>query len=446
MNGGSHLAVGLNSGKIQVFDVAALKCTRNMAGHTFRVGTLAWSTALLASGSRDRRVLLQDVRVRHMSEGGGGASASSPGASSWRYSRSSPFSPLTSSSTPVPRSQTATLNLIASATSLTPINNRIPMSSILQEEMSYFSDHSPMPPDMIPPRLSSDRMEISSWQPGGVSVLGGDDEVPEDEYNIPPLATQRRSREGSIEDIPVSDNLWDNNDAGSDDSGVDDRNEADISAFLQSLATPDTRAASPQLLTTFALPPSPPTAMVTPPRTIRRRTSSITPPSAPRYSTGTTATPATGSIVRNLAAHKQEVCGLKWSFDENQLASGGNDNRLLIWDIANLGSPTAEGGGNALHRFNDHTAAVKAIAWSPHQHGLLASGGGTADRNIRFWNALSGVPLHHYDTGSQVCNLSWSTHVNELVSTHGYSLNQVVVWKYPSMQKISTLTGHTYRY
>ncbi len=33
----------------------------------------------------------------------------------------------------------------------------------------------------------------------------------------------------------------------------------------------------------------------------------------------------------------------------------------------------------------------------------------------------------------------------ELVSTHGYSLNQVIVWKYPSMDKITTLTGHTFR-
>lgn len=34
---------------------------------------------------------------------------------------------------------------------------------------------------------------------------------------------------------------------------------------------------------------------------------------------------------------------------------------------------------------------------------------------------------------------------DELVSTHGYSLNQVIVWKYPSMEKITTLTGHTFR-
>ena len=28
---------------------------------------------------------------------------------------------------------------------------------------------------------------------------------------------------------------------------------------------------------------------------------------------------------------------------------------------------------------------------------------------------------------------------------HGYSLNQIIVWKYPTMQKVATLTGHTYR-
>ena len=47
--------------------------------------------------------------------------------------------------------------------------------------------------------------------------------------------------------------------------------------------------------------------------------------------------------------------------------------------------------------------------------------------------------------GSQVCNLSWSKNVNELVSTHGYSQNQIIVWRYPSMSKMATLTGHTMR-
>ena len=55
------------------------------------------------------------------------------------------------------------------------------------------------------------------------------------------------------------------------------------------------------------------------------------------------------------------------------------------------------------------------------------------------------LPILSFTLHSQVCNLMWSKNVNELVSTHGYSLNQVIVWKYPSMQKIATLTGHTLR-
>jgi cell division cycle 20-like protein 1 (cofactor of APC complex) len=139
---------------------------------------------------------------------------------------------------------------------------------------------------------------------------------------------------------------------------------------------------------------------------------------------------------RKLAGHKQEVCGLRWSPDEQHLASGGNDNRLLVWRA---------GYDTPVHRFTQHTAAVKAIAWSPHQHGLLASGGGTADQKIRFWNTLTSQPLQVIDTKSQVCNLAWSKSANEIVSTHGYSQNQIIVWKYPSMSQIAVLTGHTLR-
>jgi cell division cycle 20-like protein 1 (cofactor of APC complex) len=59
-----------------------------------------------------------------------------------------------------------------------------------------------------------------------------------------------------------------------------------------------------------------------------------------------------------LVGHRQEVCGLKWSYDEQQLASGGNDNKLLIWSLHNSNGPQT--------KFSNHIAAVKAIAWSPH--------------------------------------------------------------------------------
>jgi len=140
--------------------------------------------------------------------------------------------------------------------------------------------------------------------------------------------------------------------------------------------------------------------------------------------------------LRKLVGHKQEVCGLKWNCEDGQLASGGNDNKLMVWDKLSE---------TPLWKFSDHTAAVKAISWSPHQRGLLASGGGTADRRIIFHDTVKGSVINEIDTGSQVCNLQWSKNSNEIVSTHGYSQNQIVVWKYPSMTQVASLTGHTYR-
>ena len=98
--------------------------------------------------------------------------------------------------------------------------------------------------------------------------------------------------------------------------------------------------------------------------------------------------------VRTLTSHTQEVCGLKCSADKQLLASGGNDNKLYVW---NMQSP------NPVHCFTEHVAAVKALAWSPQYHNLLASGGGTADRTIRFWNTTTGQQLQYLDSGSQVC-------------------------------------------
>jgi len=144
--------------------------------------------------------------------------------------------------------------------------------------------------------------------------------------------------------------------------------------------------------------------------------------------------------VKELKSHRQEVCGLKWNTETNQLASGGNDNKLMVWDGL-LEVP--------LHKFTQHQAAVKAIGWSPHQQGILASGGGTADMKIRFWNTVTGTMLNEIDTNSQVCNILWSKTANEVISTHGFSSgkiqNQIQVWKYPTMQPIATLSGHTMR-
>ena len=178
------------------------------------------------------------------------------------------------------------------------------------------------------------------------------------------------------------------------------------------------------------------------------------------------------------------------------LASGGNDNKVCIWDLrgsrrassvassihssgsgpgGSIGTShrsrsnsSSDGDGDVpLWKFHEHTAAVKALAWDPHVSGVLATGGGTQDKHIRFWNTFTGTMLNELDTGSQVCgvytlfarvvtdalvqvcNLIWSHTSHELVSTHGFSStaaqNQICIWRYPSLAQVASLTGHTHR-
>ncbi|EDV31376.1 uncharacterized protein Dana_GF14581 [Drosophila ananassae] len=146
--------------------------------------------------------------------------------------------------------------------------------------------------------------------------------------------------------------------------------------------------------------------------------------------------------ISSLAGHTQEVCGLKWSTDFKYLASGGNDNLVNVWALASSGVGTAS---EPLHKFNEHQAAVRALAWCPWQPSTLASGGGTADRCIKFWNVNNGSLMKSVDSKSQVCSLLFSRHYKELISAHGFANNQLTIWKYPTMVKQADLTGHTSR-
>lgn len=142
------------------------------------------------------------------------------------------------------------------------------------------------------------------------------------------------------------------------------------------------------------------------------------------------------SFFERIETHSQEVCGLKWNPESNKLASGGNDNMVYVYD-----------GTSRLPvlKFEEHTAAVKALAWSPHKRGILASGGGTADRKLKTWNVNTGFKVNEVDTGSQVCNMIWSKNTDEIVTSHGYSRYNLTLWDYPTMNPVAILKGHSFR-
>ncbi|KAI1811755.1 WD40 repeat-like protein [Poronia punctata] len=141
--------------------------------------------------------------------------------------------------------------------------------------------------------------------------------------------------------------------------------------------------------------------------------------------------------VAELVSHTSEVCGLEWRSDGAQLATGGNDNLVSIWDARSLAVPK--------FTKTNHKAAVKALAWCPWNMNLLATGGGSYDRHIHFWNTTSGARVNSIDTGSQVTSLRWSTSYREIVSTSGFPDNSLSIWSYPTLVRNVEIPAHESR-
>lgn len=141
--------------------------------------------------------------------------------------------------------------------------------------------------------------------------------------------------------------------------------------------------------------------------------------------------------VAELVSHTSEVCGLEWRSDDAQLATGGNDNLISIWDARFLSVPK-------FTKMN-HKAAVKALAWCPWNMNLLATGGGSYDCHIHFWNSTSGARVNSIDAGSQVTSLRWSPHYREIVSSSGFPDNSLSIWSYPTLVRNVEITAHESR-
>lgn len=141
-------------------------------------------------------------------------------------------------------------------------------------------------------------------------------------------------------------------------------------------------------------------------------------------------------IVSTWEEHRGEVCGISYRPDGLQVASGSNDNTVVIWDTRT---------SLPQHIKRQHTAAVKALAWSPDINNLLATGGGQTDKHIHFWNTTTGARTGSINTGSQVSSLHWGQSYNantiqrEIVATGGNPENAVSVYNYDTKFKVAEI-------
>lgn len=167
--------------------------------------------------------------------------------------------------------------------------------------------------------------------------------------------------------------------------------------------------------------------------------------------------PGSMSLVAKISLHSQQICGLAWSPDGHFLSSGGNDNLCYLLNVnrilghnqgANMTSHHGrlgeirgfvteslqhdESAANETRTVESrvgvraaqttpsgirtlgpgcetqlwvHRAAVKAIAFCPWRHGLVATGGGSNDRCIHFFHTSSGSVLATIAVAAQVTSL-----------------------------------------
>ncbi len=203
------------------------------------------------------------------------------------------------------------------------------------------------------------------------------------------------------------------------------------------------------------------------------------------------------TLIARISIHTQQICGLAWSQDGNLLATGGNDNLCCLFQASKLlrqpigpeqghnevitgldgiqravpvQMPAGQINGEAVtaldgiprvvsvpasagqvsvilpgaekHRWV-HGAAVKAIAFCPWRDGLVATGGGSNDKCIHFFHAVSGACLATISVAAQVTSLIWSTTRREICATFGYAQPEhpyrIAVFSWPECKQVAAI-------
>jgi WD40 repeat protein len=452
---GQTLAIGTSSGRIEIWDAQRCMKIQELRRHDSRVGSLAWNSSLLASGSRDRAIFVQDIRMythhnnqyQHhpspynspnriiriqnpattlaMSETNAAASGSTITTLESHSHTVSTTSIATSTASQSTNSQTSRRSRITgrrtNIPTIRPRTARTASSSTGDLLEGISSNHDQYDNDDDDDELQSiemnhDDVHILPEHRQQQQQLFSRDETlirpfpdPEAVLMESPVLV-RQPADDDDDPFPQLTSILSNHERSltiGSPMQPHHRNLGSIfdttSELTQTIFSESTPLFGRQL--SDVLRSLPQRRNLSQPLTTNIITNTTSHESGSSVNGGS-------SLVKEYRSHRQEVCGLKWSFDEKMLASGGNDNKLFVWDITggnnrrqsgnSLSDDEDDTANQPLYRFEDHTAAVKAVAWSPHQAGLLASGGGTADRHIRFWNTNTGVPLHKIDTGSQV--------------------------------------------
>lgn len=127
--------------------------------------------------------------------------------------------------------------------------------------------------------------------------------------------------------------------------------------------------------------------------------------------------------------HSKSVCKVKWSYDGNYLASGGNDDMVYIIDIRKE---------DVFREFDKCNAAIKALEWSPTSISKIAIGGGSSDSTIFIWDMENNNIIKKKKTESQITSLIWLKEHKKIISSYGFIIESkgISVWDLPHLNEV----------
>lgn len=140
---------------------------------------------------------------------------------------------------------------------------------------------------------------------------------------------------------------------------------------------------------------------------------------------GSNARPNKQNWVRcsTLERHTMDVADVAWSPDDRMLATCSIDNTILIWDVG-VGS-VSEVMTQPLQTLTGHNGWVKGVAWDPIGKYLSSAG---EDKTVRMWKVANWQqsdvvtePFENCASTSHFRRLSWSPDGSVLCATHAFS-------------------------
>ena len=109
-----------------------------------------------------------------------------------------------------------------------------------------------------------------------------------------------------------------------------------------------------------------------------------------------------------LTGHTEKISTLAFNpFDENVLASSGEEGNIVLWKLPSVGVQQGFGlGDERTTLLNGHTKGVRNIAWHPCAANTLASA--SIDMTIRLWDVQAQKSVSsHVESSGKITSLGW---------------------------------------